>query len=847
MTEPLSALGASGQPDAATAQYLKLLDALKAKNPYSPGSEEWQSFEDRRPAPPSQEGWWQHPVEAAKNVGKGLAGTYDWFLKQARKPEAEVQADFRGKVGDLAEWGANVIPKAFEASEERRLGGNYNPGPILNAAMLGTSGGLIGGTGEEIGTVLQAGMRRRPLPPRPAAALEANPRAVIGGNMPPEAVAAEAPAAAAPVAAPIEPQPQTWAQGLPRPKPAAQSTDLPNIRGLPLDEAIAIARTQPHLIKAGEGSEGLYVGGPRNIQTKQQLNAQRKAYDDYVAADPRGGDWYERYRPALNLSTGGDPSSNQYAAAQHGQWSAGVDPGSELHYVLKEANAALAGMPERANYGAQSRAHLKAIAADDPSLYQLADKTEEYANQISRGIPGGNPLVPGATAVNDFRALRNWGYTEPGGEPQKGAPGPAAHRFTDMETALAVDRANRSNLGGRSDWTGEQLQAAPWVRQKALDLMSRNKALTYEEAFQRANRTIADYFPSKTYNATYEAQPGADVTGHMQGSVKAGPAERQDYFNDPGSTWATAPMGRDAIYAGLRTPGRGYGMRVMPTEPMTGMYRRPDGTLEMNPGEIAQPMGTFKAPPGKDFVGPREEFEPFKQATAADKAILNAGEHFRALIDAQNAGSWHKTWTGGPANQSNSLYYPRNTGTAAPLSDLLRLQGTGTPRGLPDVTDSARGSVLTRFWPPPEGGKAFDQAMRKGEFSMPGMGEPTRVRLDSGLAELVNEWKLGEGSGAATRKMLEHVTATPELEAAFNNNPYLAERALAKYERDKVWAGRWGAPREDIQNLRQMVAKGPGWVDRVKAALKDGSVSLPAVGALLAGAAAMRQQDREGS
>ena len=730
-------------------------------------------------------------------------------------------------------------------------------------------GGLPGAAAEEgPGMILGAGRVRR-LPPRSAADLEANPRAVMGGNMPPEEMAIEPPAPtpmgslaqpanAAPTIAqapPAVPQEQTWMQGLPRPKPAAQSTDLPNIRGMPVQDAIDIARTQPHLIKAGEGSEGLYVGGPRDIQTKLQLNAQRKAFDDYVAQDPRGGDWYERYRPALNLSTGGVPEQNQFAAAQHGQWSAGVDPGSELHYVLKELNSSIAGMPERANYGAQHRAHLAAIAADDPSLYQLADKTDEYRNQISRGLPGGEPLIPGATGVNDFRYARSWGYTEPSGDPQKGALTSAAHRFTDMETALAVDRANRANLGGRSDWTGEQLQAAPWVRQKALDIQERagkdedgNFKLSYEDAFTRANRTIADYFPSKTYNATYEAQPGAD-TGHMPGSVAAGAADRQQYFNEPASTWATAPMGRDAIYAGLRTPGAvGNAMRVMPTEPMTGVYRRPDGTVEMNPGEIAQPMGTFTTPRSYDkaFVGPRE-FEPFKRATDADRTILNAGEHLRAALDAQNAGSWHKVWEGGPANQSNSLYYPRNTGTRAQMGELASLQGVGEPRGLPDVTDSARGSVLTRFWPPPEGGLPFDQALRKAEFKVPGLEAPRRVRVDSDLADLVEQWKQGEGSGAVTTKVLQHVTATPELRAAFNDNPYLAERALAKYERDKTWASRWGAPREDVQNLRQMVAGGPGWIDRVEAALKAGSVSLPAVAGLLAGAAAVHQgEDHEG-
>src|SRR5262245_60015800 len=88
----------------------------------------------------------------------------------------------------------------------------------------------------------------------------------------------------------------------------------------------------------------------------------------------------------------------------------------------------------------------------------------------------------------------------------------------------------------------------------------------------------------------------------------------------------------------------------------------------------------------------------------------------------------------------------------------------------------------------------------------------------------------------------------PQLPAAFSNNPYLAEWALAKLERAKEWAGRWGAPRQDIQNGRQIVGAGKGWIDRIEAALKDGSISLPAATALLAGTAAMQREGagREG-
>ena len=82
-------------------------------------------------------------------------------------------------------------------------------------------------------------------------------------------------------------------------KGVRRMTDVPNIRGIPVEEGIAIARQEPHLIPSGAGSEGYYVGGPRTVMSKADLKKIRKDFDKYVAADPRGGDWYDRYRAGV--------------------------------------------------------------------------------------------------------------------------------------------------------------------------------------------------------------------------------------------------------------------------------------------------------------------------------------------------------------------------------------------------------------------------------------------------------------------------------------------------------------------------------------------------------------------
>jgi hypothetical protein len=514
-----------------------------------------------------------------------------------------------------------------------------------------------------------------------------------------------------------------------------RSTEIPSIRGKPVDEAIAIARKEPHLIRAGEQSEGFYVGGPRDLTSKRALNKRRAAFDEYVAADPRGGDWYDRYRAGVNEVTGGDPVQNRWMTAQEGQWSAGVDPGSELAFALKENNAALAGMPTKAGRPASHKAFLDAIAAQNPSLLARGKKTGEY----QRLITPDQPLPPGATGVNDFRHARNWGYTEASGAPQKGSVTGAAHTFLDMETALAVDRANKMNLGGRSNWTGEQLQAAPWVRQKALDIQARggkNKdgsfKLSYEDAFARANRTIVDFFDKHTAFGTHEIIPGNEVVGHLPGAATASQAERIAYSADPGSGWATAPGGRDAIYAGMGIPGTGVNMRVRPTLEMQGFYKPPEGPLETNPGFAARPLVAFTT--GKGGT---------KTVAPADQTLLNAGEAYRAWADAQNAGAWHKPWLGGRATDSNSLFV---TGEGArSVADMQSLQTLGRKYGLGDVSDTGMGTTVTSFWPPPtpDVGKAIAKEVKKGGFA--DFGDALRAKVDSNLLDLVEQWRVGEG------------------------------------------------------------------------------------------------------
>ena len=625
--------------------------------------------------------------------------------------------------------------------------------------------------------------------------------------------------------------------------------DVPEIRTIPIDQALAIARQEPHLIAAGKGSGGAFIGGPRNIQSKSDLERMREELDAYIYGDIRGADWYDRYRRSVNEVTGGDPNENMWMSNIEGMYSAQASPETELNFALRDSNSAIAyGLPTVSKTGSQNAASIRAIEGNDPWLYQLGKKTGEYARRINPDQPG----FEKATGVNDFRHLRNLGYTEVSGEDQIGAVGAAGHKFADYETALAVDRANQQNLGGLL-WTGERLQAAPWVRQKGEDFydrytkrydaeaadmlgidmknatpdqIARIKAKGLDIATDQANATIGDYFDKHTAFATYEAQPYAG-SGQLPGLLGAPEDVRSAFANDPLSTWANAPGGRDAIYSGmaLESPNTalndrrtGNAMRVRPTVEMQGVYTPPSGATEFNPGEVARPLVSF-------------EGDKVKTMPAADQGLLNLGEGVRAYIDTQGAGAWHKPWLGGRVADSNSVFVSRGSQKAATPDELKKISEIANKYGLSDVIDTGSGFTLTKF-----GDDKFVLGKKQLEAlgkELEGVGDYKaidRVNIDSGYAGYEGTWEQGVGSGAATRQLFKYIDGAPAYAVeAIDKNPYIAQNALNRLARDAEASKTLGATRKDIENARKIIGDGPGWVGRLRSALEQGQL-LPAIG-----------------
>jgi hypothetical protein len=99
-------------------------------------------------------------LDAVYNTGTGLyrdAGrALGWFARQAAKPDAEVQSDFRDFASDMGTSLASIPKQAIGASTEAVETGNYNPAPIVDAAML-PMGGPAAKAGE---FVLGAGAKK---------------------------------------------------------------------------------------------------------------------------------------------------------------------------------------------------------------------------------------------------------------------------------------------------------------------------------------------------------------------------------------------------------------------------------------------------------------------------------------------------------------------------------------------------------------------------------------------------------------------------------------------------------------------------------------------------------------
>lgn len=612
--------------------------------------------------------------------------------------------------------------------------------------------------------------------------------------------------------------------------------NIPDIRNMPIEDALALARKEIHLQPSKYDSEGAYRGSPSTVTSKRKLNQIRKTYDDRVEQGAGGADWYARQRDDNAELMGYDPQKEDLFGAISGQWSAGVSPYNERHFVLKEMGSALGGTDEIGKFSPAHRAFREALEGGDEigtsamighnsgelvfdkNKLHLGKKTGKYAEQITPGY------VPSASGVTDFRQGAEIGHTD-----RKSSFSDAEHQYADYEMAHAVDRARQKKIGGRDDWNGEMAQAATWVVQKAEDLFATGKFATFQDAFDEAKKNAGDYNSLFDSYATYEEVPGRS-TRHLSKLPDESDDLRQAY-TDFGGGWNIAPGGRDAIYSdlsffntkGQRTP---LSPAVRPSQSIQGVYDDGTGAVQHNPGNVARMLVTYNKTDGGGKV-----------LTQGYRNLLNAGEFVRAFVDAQDAGGAHAVFRTGKVGKDTSvrLTLPNEPTT----KDILRIQAIAKKHGLKDVVHTGEGGLtITDFEKAPSWGnkKQREAFLAELQAEVP-ESQAEWVSIipgkDTIWAGLADAWKAKEGSGAVTRRVLQQVGVTPETYRAFNGNRLIGLKAADNLERDEIFSKTHGNVRQDIQNARRIIADaGAGWVDALHAALKRGEF-LPVVGAAL--------------
>lgn len=563
------------------------------------------------------------------------------------------------------------------------------------------------------------------------------------------------------------------------------------------------AKAGAHL-KSREG--GKYVGAPEWVDSPQALAALRKELDR-LATNEGGQGFYQSGRDAVSEITGNVPRANRITANTIGITSPQATPMQNLGYTAQAlVNRAVTGeVPPVVRFGAMSKAIEDQLATDGASTRGLGAKTKVFADTLNPDKAG---EFHGST--NDiwhkraFEKNNTW----------SGTPTKQEHAFMDGETALAMLRANERGVGGDKPLTMPNIQERIWAAKQIEAAIA--DGLSPEEAARKVlGNTYLDHLDKYTLNATHEFLPGGP-TRHLAGMSEVdGLLDR--YYSSPASTWATAPGGRDAIYASMDL------MPVRPTLKMQGAWTDPAKGFQANPGEVARPVVDLVDGPGKSRVmGPNV------------RSAVEGAEALRAYLSAQSGAATHRT-TPSQAGSANAVHVPLDRAVSS--AEMRELAAAMSARGY-DVSDTGKGLTISDFSGtrgPAEIKADFAGVRGDVRRTIPDAGEPSRRMIESTYQDLDFSQP---GSGVATRQMLDKMDAVPEFgRKAMGDSPMVKERAHAMRNRDDLISKEHGLPvRDDIQLARRIFEE--GGIEGLRAALKRGTV-LPAAAVAIVGSQMM--------
>jgi len=426
--------------------------------------------------------------------------------------------------------------------------------------------------------------------------------------------------------------------------------DIRNEKDLPT--AIRKARREKHLIPdMSVRGQGKYIGAPNWVRSKTDVDQMRDEFDAMVAGGFGGADWYERVKGFTKSISAGDKNKENMMTEMFALWSAQANPDTNFGWALQAHNQYARGL-RGSNFpmvktGQQTETYLgrmEGTVQNKPMQHgdmPLGPKTQVYHDQMNFNVP--KPL----TGTNDIWHGRAFGYRNPDGSQFSRGFTPQEHVFLDNETALAVDRANKRKLGGRSNWTPGELQASAWVyaKGKAEHEKYPGKFKDLNEAINWAKLTYPDYLQKFSAFGTSEAIPGKN-TGHLPALLDADFKTKLQYTQDVPGSYGTP---QDVI-------SEQGGMLGVGTRPAMGIFESKAGGLETNPAQAHQILVDLA------------DGEGGKVINTGTENMLNAVEATRGYIDMQNASAWHKFFPVGAMSQSGASNALRIE-TGAPLDE----------------------------------------------------------------------------------------------------------------------------------------------------------------------------------
>lgn len=593
----------------------------------------------------------------------------------------------------------------------------------------------------------------------------------------------------------------------------------PNLRDLTPEEAAKIASKNPHL---RQDKSGQYIGGPRGVKSRKQIKKMRERFDAEVEKGLIGAQWYSRAREA-NVRNNSGKERQSLAAKEQAQMSAQATPDTNMNWAIQLRNDYEAGIPSsKAKTGRQAETYLRARTEGIGQGHNSAERLQDRLGKKT-GIYGEHldPNVPFATTgTNDIWHARGFGYTNNDGSMFSRALTVQEHRFLDYETVLAADRANKRKMGGRSDWTAAEIQAAPWVALKGASLAKKhNKAkavksgkkpmMTEEEGIAKAGETYPDLEDKYTANVTRESWPSQGMQMFPEWDMsKATAQERADWD-------AMVPNldegGRDPIYSET------FGLSTRPSQKGIGSFEG-----QNNPVTISRPLVNFEKEGDKTRVG------------ATSRAMMDMESAASGLMDFQDGSAWNKIVTHGDMGKDKSSVSV-DIGRSPTMDEMQALEAIATKYGF-SLANANNGASFLDFVG--VGAKTTGERIKKGmkaeiEKVVGGPAKVERGRFEGGYHDLSQELlPENAGKGLATTKTMKAIDdaaqGAPNAKNSLLHSKDQQAKAAASLKRILEMEKTKGNARADVVKLLDILARG-GWKGLYNHVQKVGTRGLPAV------------------